>query len=82
MFRRANSIMAVPVRTREQFQVLRPAVELFSGLYDFTQTGNWTLGPAGRFLMIKADPTTTTRFQVVLNWFRELTTRGAAAGSR
>lgn len=71
-FRRGNSIMAVPVRTSGRFQVLGPAVELFAGRYDFTQTGNWALVPDGRFLMIKADPTTTTRFRVVLNWFEEL----------
>ena len=81
-FRRGNSIMAVLVRTNPRFQVLGPAVELFSGPYDFTQTGNWTLGPGARFLMIKADPTTTTRFQVVLSWFTELTATGLGAGSR
>ncbi len=81
-FRRGNSILAVAVRTGRQFQVLGPPVELFSGPYDFTQTGNWTLGPGARFLMIKADPTTTTRLQVVFNWFQELTARDRAAGSR
>jgi hypothetical protein len=64
--------MAVPVRTSPQFQILGPATELFAGPWDFTQTGNWTLGPGGRFLMIKGDPTTTTRLHVVLNWFEEL----------
>jgi serine/threonine-protein kinase len=71
-YRRGNSIMAVPVRGGPRFQVLGPAVELFTRPYDFTQSGNWTLGPNGRFLMIKGDPATTTRFQVVLNWFEEL----------
>ena len=71
-YRRGNSIMAVPVRTGQRFQILGPGVELFSARYDFTQTGNWTLGPGGRFLMIKSDPGTTTRFHVVMNWFEEL----------
>ena len=71
-YRRGNSIMAVPVRTGQQFQVIGPPEVLFTRAYDFTQTGNWTVTPSGRFLMIKGDPTTTTRFQVVLNWFAEL----------
>jgi serine/threonine-protein kinase len=71
-YRRGNAIMAVPVRTGPQFQTLGPPVVLFTRPYDFTQTGNWTLGPGGKLLMIKGDPTTTTRFQVVLNWFEEL----------
>jgi len=74
-YRRGNGIWAVPVRTGARFQLRGAPVMLFSGPYDFTQTGNWTGGPNGRFLMIKGDPTTTTRFQVVLNWFAELRAR-------
>jgi hypothetical protein len=74
-YRRGNTILAVPVLAGPQFRVKGPPVALFTRPYDFTQTGNWTLGPGGRFLMIKADPTTTTRFQVVLNWFEEIRTR-------
>jgi hypothetical protein len=74
-YRRGNSIWAVPVRTGSQFQLRGPPDLLFNGPYDFTQTGNWTRGPNGRFLIIKGDPTTTTRFQVVLNWFEELRAR-------
>ena len=71
-YRRGNTILAVPVRTGSRFQLMGAPTALFTRPYDFTQTGNWTLGPRGRFLMIKADPTTTTRFQVVFNWFEEL----------
>ena len=71
-YRRGNSIMAVPVRTGPSFEILGEAEPLFFGLYDFTQDGNWAVLPDGRFLMIRGDPTTTTRFQLVLNWFEEL----------
>jgi serine/threonine-protein kinase len=81
-YRRGNTIRAVPARTGQQFQVLGPATDLFSAPYDFTQTGNWTLGPGGRFLMIKADPTMTTRLHVVLNWFEELRAREGTSGAR
>ena len=81
-FRRGKTILAAPVRTGQQFQVLGRPVELFNAPYDFTQTGNWTLGPNGRFLMIKADPTMTTRLHVVLNWFEELKTKDGARTSR
>ena len=74
-YRRGNTILAVPVRTGPRFQLMGAPTDLFTRPYDFTQTGNWTLGPGGRFLMIKADPTTTTRFQVVFNWFEEIRTR-------
>ena len=67
--------MAVPVRTGPRFQMTGAPTALFTRPYDFTQTGNWTLGPGGRVLMIKADPTTTTRFQVVFNWFEEIRTK-------
>jgi hypothetical protein len=81
-YRRGNTIRAIPVRTGQQFQVLGPATELFSAPYDFTQTGNWTLGPNGRFLMIKADPSMTSRLQVVLNWFEELKGKNGARTTR
>ena len=74
-YRRGNTILAVPVFIGPRFRLKGPPVALFTRPYDFTQTGNWTLGPGGRFLMIKADPSTTTRFQIVFNWFEEIRTR-------
>ncbi|HJR34889.1 MAG TPA: hypothetical protein VJ817_08085, partial [Gemmatimonadales bacterium] len=74
-YRRGNTILAVPVQTGPRFELKGTPTALFTRPYDFTQTGNWTMGPGGRFLMIKADPTTTTRFQVVFNWFEELRSR-------
>jgi eukaryotic-like serine/threonine-protein kinase len=71
-YRRSNTIFGVRLRTGERFEILGAPVALFTAPYDFTQTGNWTTIPGGRFLMIKSDPTTTTRFQVVFNWFEEL----------
>ena len=71
-YRRGSAIMAVPLRAWTCFEVTGPAVQLFSGPYDFTQQGNWTAAPGGRLLMIKGDPAMSTRFQVVLNWYDEL----------
>jgi Tol biopolymer transport system component len=81
-YRLGNTILAVPVRTGQRFQILGPGAELFTARYDFTQTGNWTLGPGGRFLMIKSDPGTTTRLHVVMNWFEELRHPDIARTSR
>ncbi len=74
-YRSGNTIMAVDVRTQPTFEVLGAPEALFSGPYDFTQVGNWGVGPGGQFVMIKSDPTTLRQFQVVLNWFEELRER-------
>lgn len=76
-FRRGDAILAVPVRTAGRFETLGPAVELFAGPFDFTQVTNWDVMPDGRFLMIRSNTPTTTRLQVVLNWFDELKGKGA-----
>ncbi len=73
LFHRAgNTIMAVEVDGSVGSFVPSPPVPLFSGQYDFSQDGNWTVGPDRQFVMIKSDPTTSRQFQVVLNWFEEL----------
>jgi eukaryotic-like serine/threonine-protein kinase len=70
-YRRGNGILAVAIRTDPTLTVGRP-VELFTASYDFTQFPNWDVQPDGRFVMVKADPSTTRQVQVVLNWFEEL----------
>ena len=74
-YRSGSTIMAVDVRTQPTFEVLGAPEPLFSGTYDFTQTGNWGVGPGGQFVMIKSNPSTLRQFQVVLNWFEELRQR-------
>ncbi len=43
---------------------------------DVTQQQNWDAGPDGQFVLVLSDPTTTSEFQVVTNWFNVLTTQG------
>ncbi len=74
-YRQGDAIMAVPVATGARFEVRASPVELFAGPYDFTQVANWDVTPDGRFVMVLSDPSTTTRLQVVLNWYRELLDR-------
>ncbi len=70
--RRPSTIMAVEVDGSVGSFVPSAPVPLFSGQYDFSQDGNWAVGPDRQFVMIKSDPTTSRQFQVVLNWFEEL----------
>jgi eukaryotic-like serine/threonine-protein kinase len=70
-YRRGNTLFAVAVTTGPEFAVGRPT-ELFAKPYDFTQPENWDVTPDGRFVMVRADPSTSRQFRLVLNWFEEL----------
>jgi class 3 adenylate cyclase/Tol biopolymer transport system component len=70
-YRNARRILAIAWPPRDTPESRR-ALELFQGPYDFTQSRNWDALPGGRFVMVQADPSTTSRFRVVLNWFDEL----------
>ena len=74
-YRTGNSIMAVGVRTSPTFEVLSEPETLFTRPYNFFQNANWIARPQGDFVMIKSDPTNSTQFQVVVNWFGELRER-------
>jgi dipeptidyl aminopeptidase/acylaminoacyl peptidase len=70
-YRSGRRIMAVQWPPLEGAAAGRP-VQLFEAPYDFTQTRNWDAVRGGGFIMVKADPSTNSRFKVVLNWFSEL----------
>jgi len=40
--------------------------------YDFSQPNNWDLGPDGRFVMVKSDPSMRGPFELVQNFSEEL----------
>jgi serine/threonine-protein kinase len=71
-YRRGRGIVALPVRTGTRFTVLGAPSTLFEGTWDFSQNGNWDVDRAGRFVMVRGDPTAGTQFLVVFNWFDEL----------
>jgi eukaryotic-like serine/threonine-protein kinase len=70
-YRIGQRIMAVRWSPGES---ARPGVPeaLFAGSYDFTEEGNWDVLPDGRFIFVKADPSTTQRLHVVLGFGAEL----------
>jgi hypothetical protein len=73
-YRSGNRIWAVEVRTSPALTVGAPQVLFVTDQYDFSQTTNWDVGPDGRFVMVKGDPSALRRLQVVLNWFQEVET--------
>ena len=70
--------MSVAVRTEPTFSRGIP-VTLFEGSYFAAVGPQWSVGPDGRFLMIKdgstPEDTAAPRFNVVLNWLEELKER-------
>ncbi len=72
VYRAGTRLMAVSVRTRPSFGVVRAPQVLFSGPFDFSQSRNWSPSPDGSFIMIKADPALGRQLRVVFNWFDEL----------
>jgi hypothetical protein len=70
------------VRTRPAFDAEVPRV-LFSGRYlSFPQRPemNYSVGPDGRFLMVKRDGPDDPPLTVVVDWTQELLARLPAAG--
>jgi hypothetical protein len=51
---------------------LGPTDSLFTGPFLFNQGGNWDVTPDGRFVMIRGDPGSGSRIEVVFNWPEEL----------
>ncbi len=75
-YRIGDRIWAVDVQTTPTFSAGRPREILAAAEYDFSQDLNWDIGADGRFVMIKSDPYSRRRLQVVTNWFEELTSPG------
>ena len=75
-YRSGTRIWAVDLRTSPTVAVGSPHMLFVAGQYDFSQTLNWDVGPDGRFVMVKGDPSALRQFQVVLNWFQELAAEG------
>jgi hypothetical protein len=71
-FRSGTRILAVDVSTTPEFSAGLPRELFDAGGYDFSQALNWDVGPDGRFVMVKSDPTMLRRIQIVQNWFEEL----------
>ena len=76
LYRNGTRIMAVGVRTRPDFAVVRAPQMLFSGGFDFSQDDNWSPAPDGTIIMVQADPTLARQLRVVFNWFEELKSIG------
>ena len=71
-YRSGTRILAVEVSTSPTFSS-GPPRELFDARgYDFSQFINWDVGPDGRFVMVKSDPSRLRQLQIVQNWFEEL----------
>ena len=71
-YRDGNRILAVEVSTSPTFSS-GPPQELFdASAYDFSQFINWDVGPDGRFVMVKSDPSRLRQVHVVQNFFEEL----------
>ena len=77
-YRAGPAMMSVAVRTKPTFSRGIPET-LFEGSYFAAAGPQWSVGPDGRFLMIKdgstPDDTAAPRFNVVLNWLEELKER-------
>jgi hypothetical protein len=71
-YRSANWIVAVDVTTEQASLALGPTDSLFTGPFLFNQGGNWDVTPDGRFVMIRGDPGSGSRIEVVFNWPEEL----------
>ncbi len=74
-YRRGDQILIVDVETAPSFTLSKPVV-LFSGRYRATGR-DFDVSPDGtRFVMMRNDdPRTTTRLNVLLNWWRSLDAR-------
>ena len=70
-FRQVDQIMSARVVDGDPIGFAMPEV-LFRAELDMTQEQNWDAGPDDTFVLVLADPTTTSEFQVVTNWFRAL----------
>ena len=71
-FRSGTRILAVDVSTTPEFSSGPPRVLFDASGYDFSQALNWDVGPDGRFVMVKSDPTMLRQFQIVQNFFEGL----------
>jgi serine/threonine-protein kinase len=71
-YRAGTGIWAVDVRVGMDFRAGPPRLLFAADQFDFGQSLNWDVGPDGRFVMVKGDPTALRRLQVVLNWDEEL----------
>ena len=71
-FRSDNRILAVDVSTTPEFSSGPPRVLFDASDYDFSQSLNWDVGPDGRFVMVKSDPTMLRQLQIVQNFFEGL----------
>ena len=71
-YRSGSRIMSVAHHPLSGARAFGAPQLLFNGAYDFSQSHNWSIGPDGGFIMIKADPTTGRQLRVTFNWFDEL----------
>jgi Tol biopolymer transport system component len=78
-----TAMMAVPIETRGTSLVAGKPQFLFDGPFDTTQDMNFDISPDGtRFVMVEADPDAKpTRFQIILNWTKELSQLVAGRGN-
>jgi hypothetical protein len=66
----------------EGFSASRPVL-LFEKRYEQIQGKNYDVSADGRrFLMVQGEPETTSRMNVVLNWFEELKRRVPPAAGK
>ena len=74
-YRRGDQIMAVGVVTTPDFSAGAPRQLFDASAYDLSQLGNWDVGPDGRFVMVKGDPSMLRRLELVQNFSEELRQR-------
>ena len=67
--------MAVGVVTTPDFSAGAPRQLFDASAYDLSQFGNWDVGPDGRFVMVKGDPSMLRRLESVQNFSEELRQR-------
>jgi Tol biopolymer transport system component len=71
-YRRGVEMWAARVRTGSNFEAEAHTMLFDAARYDFSQVRNWDVGPDGRFVMVKGDPSGLSRLRIVQNWFEEL----------
>jgi serine/threonine protein kinase len=67
VYRRGTRFFAAPVTDADPLGVGTPRALFDANDYDFSQTNNWDLGPDGRFVMVKSDPLTLKKLEIVQN---------------
>jgi Tol biopolymer transport system component len=74
LYRTADTIKVV--EANEQPPLFgTPRTSVVAAQYDFTEDTNWDIGPGGRLVMVKADPTKGRRFTVIQHFAGELRRR-------